>query len=306
MPPANHSLAQPATDWPLAHIPAQRRVAPWVLLLTLAIEQLLVAYFHFLAYPNPRTWFPPMVWLSSATGGIVDGTLVAGVTLQLVLFPIFLFWMGRLRPKDVGLDSTRLWPAVKLTLLFWITCQILHLVIWLSLGKSIEIHPAWGSENWRFAVSDWLGQLFGNCPFEEILFRGFLLPQCLLLAMHWLPESKRWKHMVIALLLSQGYFALGHVIFNLHQPQGQVLLIAQFVFGLLFSAVYLRTGNLFLAIGVHALINNPAPLLSDPLPGPGVTGAIVFVGCLLWLCISPWWGRSQQILVQYRGDSQTI
>jgi membrane protease YdiL (CAAX protease family) len=193
----------------------------------------------------------------------------------------------------VGLDLTRLWPAVKLILLFWITCQILHLVISLSLGKSIEMNQAWESENWRFALSDWLGQLFGNCPFEEVFFRGFLLPQCLLLAMHWLPELKRWKHLAIALLVSQGFFGFSHIFFNIQSSEGQWLLIAQFVFGLLFAAVYLRTGNLFLAIGVHALINNPAPLLSDPLPGPGVTGAIVLVGCLLWLCISPLWNRSQ-------------
>lgn len=304
MSPATDPLAQSATDWPLAHIPAQRRMATWILILIILIEQLLVAYFQLLAFPNPRTWFPPMVWLSSATGGIVDGTLVAGVTLQLVLFPIFLFWLGRLRPKDVGLDLPRLWPAVKLICFVWITCQILHLAISFSLGKSIEINTAWRTENSRFAMSEWLGQLFGNCPFEEILFRGFLLPQCLLLAMHWLPESKPWKHLAIAMLLSQGYFALGHVIFNMKNPEGQWLLIAQFIFGLLFAAVYLRTGNLFIAIGVHVLVNNPAPLLSDSLPGPGVTGAVVLVGCLLWLCISPWWNRSHQTLVQPRCDTE--
>jgi hypothetical protein len=303
MPLSDHAPAQPATNWPLAHIPAQRRVAPWILLLVLVIEQLLIAYFQLLAFPNPSTWFPPMVWLSSATGGIVDGTLVGGVTLQLILFPILLFWLGRLRPKDVGLDLTRLLPAIPLTVLIWIACQVLHIAILLLMAKPIEVNPAWGSENWRFALSDWLGQLFGNCPFEEVLFRGFLLPQCLLLAMHWLPESKRWKHLTIAMLLSQGLFAFGHVIFNMKNPEGQWLLIAQFVFGLLFAAVYLRTGNLFLAIGIHALINNPAPLLSDPLPGPGVTGAIVLVGCLLWLCISPWWSRLQAKLPQTRNDS---
>ena len=162
-----------------------------------------------------------MLWLSSATGGIVDGTLVCGLTLQLILFPIFLFWLGRLRPKDVGLDLTRLWPAVQLIVLIWIGCQILHITIFLLMAKPVEVNPAWGSGNWRFALSDWLGQLFGNCPFEEVLFRGFLLPQCLLLAVHWLPESKRWKHLLIALLLSQGVFAFSHIIFNMKNPEGQ-------------------------------------------------------------------------------------
>ncbi|MFN7843994.1 MAG: lysostaphin resistance A-like protein [Pirellula sp.] len=297
MPTASHYPDQPVTDWPWVRIPPQPRLAAWLIVLTLFIKQLLVAYFQLLAYPNAGRWFPPMVWLSSATGGIVDGTLVCGVTLQLILFPIFLFWLGRLRPKDVGLDLTNLSPAIQRIVLIWIACQVLHIAILLLMVKPIEVNPAWGSENWRFALSDWFGQLFGNCPFEEVLFRGFLLPQCLLLAMHWLPESKRWKHLVIALLLSQGLFAFSHIIFNMKNSEGQWLLIGQFVMGLLFSAIYLRTGNLFLAIGVHALINNPAPLLRDLLPGPGLTGAIVLVGCLLWLCISPWWKRSQQTRV---------
>jgi membrane protease YdiL (CAAX protease family) len=32
--------------------------------------------------------------------------------------------------------------------------------------------------------------------------------------------------------------------------------------GLAFCGIYVRTGNLFLAIGFHALANNPGPLLT--------------------------------------------
>lgn len=288
MPPTTNQPLHSVTAWPLTKIPAQPRMAVWLLILTLIIEPLLVAYFQLLAFPNPKNWFPPLAWLSSATGGLVDGTLVGCVTLQIVIVLGILIGLGRLRPKELGLDLTHLWPAVKLTFLIWLASQILQFALTPLLGKSIEINPLWGAGSWRIASSEWLGQLFGNCPFEEVLFRGFLLPQCLLLAMHWVPQARRWKHLAIALFLSQGYFALGHVMFNLHQPEGQWLLIAQFVFGLLFAAIYLSTGNLFVAVGVHALVNNPAPLLKDPLPGPGVTGSIVLVGCLIWLCILPW------------------
>ena len=43
---------------------------------------------------------------------------------------------------------------------------------------------------------------------------------------------------------------------------GQWLLILQFLMGLAFCGIYIRTGNLFLAIGLHALANNPGPLLT--------------------------------------------
>jgi membrane protease YdiL (CAAX protease family) len=241
--------------------------------------------------------------VSSATGGLINGTLIAGVTFQLVIVPGILIGAGRLRPRELGLDLPRLWPAVKFTFLIWLASQILPFAVMSLPWKPVEFNPLWGGAgSWRFALSEWLGQLFGNCPFEEVLFRGFLLPQCLLLTKHWIPESRRWKHLAIALLLLRGYFALCHVFFNLHQPEGQWLLIAQFVFGLLFAAIYLSTGNLFVAIGIHALVNNPAPLLKDPLPGPGVTGSIVLVGCLIWLCVLPWRNKMQPNLLQSNDD----
>ena len=78
------------------------------------------------------------------------------------------------------------------------------------------------------------------------------------------------------------------VFFNLHLPEGQWLLLAQFVFGIVFALVYLRTGNLFLAMALHVLLNNPAPLLADPLPGPGAGRSIVLLGILAWLFSLTW------------------
>ena len=138
------------------------------------------------------------------------------------------------------------------------------------------------------AAGEWLGQLLGNCPYEEVLFRGFLLPQCGLLAMRWVPKARPRALIAVALVLSQALFAVGHVFLNLHLPEGQWLLVAQFVFGLMFAFVYLHTGNLFLAMGLHALLNNPAPLIDDPLPGPGASGSIVLVGIMAWLISLAW------------------
>ena len=39
-------------------------------------------------------------------------------------------------------------------------------------------------------------------------------------------------------------------------------MLFQFLMGLAFCGIYIRTGNLFLAIGFHALANNPGPLLT--------------------------------------------
>jgi membrane protease YdiL (CAAX protease family) len=85
------------------------------------------------------------------------------------------------------------------------------------------------------------------------------------------------------------------VFFNLRQPEGQWLLLAQFVMGLAFAGIYLRTGNLFLAMGVHTLTNNPGPLLEDPFNGPGLVGGIIMLGTLLAVVIGP-----RAIIVRHR------
>jgi membrane protease YdiL (CAAX protease family) len=288
MQPTETRLDQGGTAWPFARIPPPPRVSLGFLILALVVEKSAVAFFQLLAFRAPDRWFPPMTWLGHATGGIVDGTLVAGVTLLAVVVVGLLFGVARLGPRDVGLDRRRLRPALGFLIAAWAAIQLLLVLILPLFGQRIGLGPQWTADGWRSAVGQWLGQLLGNCPYEELFFRGFLLPQSGLLAMRWMPSARPRTLVAAALVLSQGLFALGHVFLNLHLPEGQWLLVAQFVFGIVFALVYLRTGNLFLAMALHALLNNPAPLLEDRLPGPGYVGSIVLVGILAWLSSLTW------------------
>lgn len=288
MQPTETRLDQGGASWPFERIPPPPRVSLGSLILALVVEKSAVAFFQLLAFRDPGRWFPPMRWLGHATGGIVDGTLVAGVTLQAIVVVGLLFGVARLRPRDVGVDLRRLWPAVGFLIAAWAAIQLLLVLILPLCGQRIGLGAHWTAAGWRGAVGEWLGQLLGNCPYEEVFFRGFLLPQCGLLAMRWMPRARPRSLVAAALVLSQALFAVGHVFFNLHLPQGQWLLLAQFVFGIVFALVYLRTGNLFLAMALHVLTNNPAPLLEDSLPGPGASGSIVMAGILVWLVSLAW------------------
>ena len=288
MPPVDPRPRDAPAAWPFARIPPPPRVSLGFLILALVVEKFAVAFFQLLAFRAPERWFPPMRWLGHATGGIVDGTLVAGVTLLAIVVVGLLFGVARLRPRDVGLDPRRLWPALGFLIAAWGAIQLLLVLILPLCGQRIGLGSQWTADGWRGAVGEWLGQLLGNCPYEEVFFRGFLLPQCGLVAMRWMPTARPGTLVAAALLSSQGLFALGHVFLNLHLPQGQWLLLAQFVFGIVFALVYLRTGNLFLAMALHVLINNPAPLLEDSLPGPGAAGSIVLAGTFVWLVRLAW------------------
>lgn len=241
-----------------------------------------------LARPDPEKWYPPSAWLPEVTNGLISFTLVVTVTVQIILIAGILLAVCRFSPREIGLDLTKLPSAVVLTLIAWAATQIVLVIVFAIFDQEIALNAQWIGPDWTWIAGRGLGQLLGNTLLEEVIFRGFLLPQCLLLSMIWMPRARPATQITIALLVSQSIFTLLHVFFNAREPQGQWLLLAQFAMGMLFAAVYIRTGNLFLAMGLHTLANNPSPLLKDDLlSGPGVTFLIISVGTLVAVTIGP-------------------
>ena len=276
-PPSDSSLASPAVNttspsnqpvqqehWPLKRIPIQPALSWFFLASILLIFLALVAIAQFLVFPDSNRWAPWCVAVYRATQGLIDFTLMLGLALQLLIIGILVIGIGRLRPRELGLDIAKLPAGVAWTFAAWLAAQLVTLLICVVAGEPIGLNPAWSFGSWTQPAGEWIAQLFGNAALEEVLYRGFLFPQCVWLASSWFRDrSDQWR-IAIALLISQGWFALGHIPFNFVGGgwSGQWLLIFQFLMGLAFCGIYIRTGNLFLAIGFHALANNPGPLLT--------------------------------------------
>jgi hypothetical protein len=161
-------------------------------------------------------------------------------------------------------------------------------VVVLATGGSL----AWSralEHSGRGLLGELLGQLFGNALYEEILFRGCLLVQLAL----WLtprPQRPDRRAVLLALVLSQLVFALQHIPNRLAfaawpdaaAAAGDLAMLL--VAGLFFAGVFLRTGNLLVAVGVHALGNCPTLLWAGP---DWVHPAAMFVVTLLLLACGP-------------------
>ena len=110
------------------------------------------------------------------------------------------------------------------------------------------------------------------------MYRAFLLPQLAKKFTRLSGSGSPRTAFLFALLTSQTVFTLVHVPGRLaggvEVGDLPVFLAAPFVLGVLFALVYARTGNLFVTIGLHALINDPI-LLVD------AGGGIVLVPLLL-------------------------
>ena len=137
-----------------------------------------------------------------------------------------------------------------------------------------------------------LGQLFGNALAEETVFRGFFFPQ---FYYKFGKRLGRVRALVTAALVSQVAFALLHLpnrLFVKGVPSSELLgdQVQLVVMGLVFLAIYVVTRNLFVAVGIHALANDPAPLIQAS------DGTVASVWLALTLALVVLWIPAQKTI----------
>ncbi|HKJ39652.1 MAG TPA: CPBP family intramembrane glutamic endopeptidase [Anaerolineales bacterium] len=251
---------------------------PWkVILVYLLTSTILLSTINLVLFPGE--FFDP---ITKATGGLIDATLQANI-LNILLFSLIVFGWGKLRPGDVGLKWSKLGQAFTLTVLLWLTTQAIILLInWIN--GDIYIDPVWRERGASTVIGGLIAQLLGNAFFEEMEYRGFYLSQ-FYLKIKTQDETWRTRWAILSML---GLFILSHIPNRIISgytladiPQDFAFL---FIWGLLFTAVYLVSGNLFLAVGVHALMNKPTMITEATFPaGMLVAFLTLILLIILWL-----------------------
>jgi membrane protease YdiL (CAAX protease family) len=249
--------------------------SPWkIILVYLLISACLTSLINLVLFPSP--FFAP---IANATGNLIDATLQANA-LNILLFCLIIFGWGKLRPIDVGLEWGKLAQGLSLTALLWITAQAVILLInWIN--GDIHLDPIWSERGASTVLGGLIAQLLGNAFFEEMQYRGFYLSQ-FYLKLKTQNEGDRRIWSILAMLT---LFILSHIpnrIFSGYTladiPMDFALL---FIWGLFFTATYLVSGNLFLAIGVHALMNKPTMITEANFPA----GILVALLALILLVV---------------------
>ncbi|MBK8022456.1 MAG: CPBP family intramembrane metalloprotease [Chloroflexi bacterium] len=220
--------------------------------------------------------------LASATGGLVTGSLVANLAFIGVLVAWLLVRHGDLRLTDIGIIPARLPSAIAVTLALWLAAQGVHAVAGLLTYGAVEVAPVWNSAGAYMLIGVLVAQICGNALFEEIAYRGFLFPQ-FFLRLERLAE-RRWLRIGLALALSQGLFALSHIPNRLYLGMSRETLLSDLAMltaiGVLFTLIYIKTDNLFLVVGIHALGNAPTTLFRTA-PFLEVEGASILIYLLV-------------------------
>lgn len=201
--------------------------------------------------------------LVDASGGLINPTLLNGTFGILILIGGVALWHGSLAPRDIGIVPKKLPRAAGLTAGFWLLFTATQAVYGFTVGD-LSLHSNVTGQEALTTVGLALGYVLGNAPFEELAFRGFLLVQLyLLLDGEWW-RSNSSARIATAIIGSSLPFTLLHipVIILGNAGVGLWYLGLIFINAVLLCLVYIRTRNIFLAIGLHALANFPLPLLA--------------------------------------------
>lgn len=211
------------------------------------------------------SWLGP---LARATGGIIQPTLVVNVFIIVVCVYGVLHVSGGIWIKGITGGANAAKQAIFYTFVLWIMAQLVSFT-WSALVGEISLNPIWSQGGPAIVLGALIAQLAGNAMFEEIAFRGLLLPQVYLRLSY---RMHRWLRVLLAVILSQVVFALIHIPNRIYiglPLAGYTMELFRLLgLGAIFAVIFLRTGNLFFAVGVHALLNQPASLFSYPSSGP--------------------------------------
>jgi membrane protease YdiL (CAAX protease family) len=237
--------------------------------------------------------------LQAWSGGWIEPVLVRSQVVLLVFLGLVV-GLGRRSFSELGWRARDVVPGLALYLGAWLALQLGLVAAVLRQGVELAWHPLWT----RFGVGAVLGgvlsQALGHALVEDTAFRGFFLPElrrrfaragsalavllCILFAVAGSALLFGLAHLPTRLLVK------GSGLAELLREQGNFLLA-----GLALGLAAVATRNLFAVVGLHVLLNDPAPLVA--VPGEVLNRAVlvVFAGVVVLAAVR---GRRRQAMAE--------
>lgn len=209
-------------------------------------------------------------------------TLDAFVTAFEIGLVVALLALDRVHPAAAGLRFRAVPAAIALGGAIWALSQLALAIVSIGRHGTMSLYAGWVEP--AAMIAPFFERFLSDVFAEEIFFRGILFAWILRSL-----EARRWRDPVArlgaALLGSQILFGITRLPAQLlgenptSIPPGAAL-VAFTLTGIFYALIYLRTGNLWLVMLVHALSLWPVPALAfdvDPSKLTVLVSAILLI-----------------------------
>jgi len=204
--------------------------------------------------------------LQQWSGGWIEPVLVRSQVVLLAFLAVVVGF-GKRRFADVGWRAGSLLPGLATYAGAWLALQLVLVAAVLAKGEPLALHPKWSQLGVAAVLGGVVAQAFGHALVEDTAFRAFFLPELRARAVRVGFALAPYLAVGLALFGSALLFGLAHLPTRaLVKSSGwSALLGEQWGFlsaGLALGLAFVVTRNLFVVIGLHVLLNDPAPLVS--------------------------------------------
>ncbi len=220
------------------------------------------------------------------TNGIVDSLFVLSF-LKLAFIGLgVIVWIGRFRGRHLGLEWNRFKFGLLTTFFLWAALQIVEFSYGLLVSSSeVAYYSNWEQTGSVKILSGFLLYAIGKACFDELTYRGLLLPQLHLKCRRYINLDDRIT-LGLAIVMSQSiYLILQLPLISLLTPTSlstAMTLTSLFFLSILNSLIYLRTKNLYITIGIHALWYHPIFVAAPAVPHSFILVVLVIGFILIW------------------------
>ena len=216
--------------------------------------------------------------IQSSTHGLVDPNLIVFSVMSLLLIVFVLWYKSKFSIKQLGLVNFK--QGLISIVLIWLGSQLITFLINLSFNHEIALNDIWSNWGLGYIIGFLAAMIIGTALFEEVIFRGYIFPQ------FYLAINSRYR-LLFAISISSFLFSIWHIpslvnIVNLANHEIFIRLIMLFLVGIIFCLAYLRTGNVYVLIAIHALNNAPTPLMSSPLNASSIVQITSVLLLIFW------------------------
>ena len=195
------------------------------------------------------------------------------------------YWIGRFRHYHLGISKKNFYFALLTAFFLWSIMQLVQIIDGLVTQGRIGYLNTVDGVSTVLVIASFLLLAAGKAFFDEVTYRGILLPQLHLKLQHLLKLPDRVV-LGIALLVSQIVYVIIQIplisLVHANQIGSTVTITSLFFMSILNSLVYLRTKNLYIPIAIHTLWFIPLFVITPTIPHTLILGLSVILFIALW------------------------